>query len=387
MEPNRTRPKAARGSDWTADVPALFRATDVSSFVRAAHDALRSVVACDFVSLIYRSTGRALLKERDSRGRTYSAAFMRRYAELTPAVRLALEAPGVRLLATRHGLPSRELKRTAFYQEVMRPQGWRHAVALCFWTEPDGGFPAVVLSVNRREGREDFSDADLARLEAAYPILDAAVGRLLERSASRGIAGGMSLALRHVSRGVIVLDAQGRTILANPAARRLSAAWRRHEPGRTPDGDVLPAAIQDACDTLVEKWRSEMRGLANPRSRRSCELMQPDGDGTFAAHVTLDCRAWIGKVEPTFLVELRHDPNPAAPLPPIRQGSNGSLLDGLTSAEERVARALADGLSNKEIAARLGKTVDAVKFLLHRIYRKVGVSNRTRLVAVLRHHG
>jgi len=45
---------------------------------------------------------------------------------------------------------------------------------------------------------------------------------------------------------------------------------------------------------------------------------------------------------------------------------------------------LADGLSNQEIADQLGKTISAVKFLLHRIYQKTGVPNRAALVAVLR---
>ena len=39
---------------------------------------------------------------------------------------------------------------------------------------------------------------------------------------------------------------------------------------------------------------------------------------------------------------------------------------------------------NQEIADRLAKSLDAVKFLLHRIYQKTGVSGRAALVARLR---
>ena len=38
----------------------------------------------------------------------------------------------------------------------------------------------------------------------------------------------------------------------------------------------------------------------------------------------------------------------------------------------------------KEAAERLGKSVHAVKFLLHRAYRKLGVPNRTSLSLLLR---
>jgi len=60
------------------------------------------------------------------------------------------------------------------------------------------------------------------------------------------------------------------------------------------------------------------------------------------------------------------------------------LLQKVTAAERAVAMVLADGLSNQEIADQLGKTVAAVKFLLHRIYEKTGIPNRAALVAVLR---
>jgi DNA-binding CsgD family transcriptional regulator len=61
-----------------------------------------------------------------------------------------------------------------------------------------------------------------------------------------------------------------------------------------------------------------------------------------------------------------------------------AVLRAMTPSERAVAIALADGLSNQEIADRLGKTVSAVKFLLHRAYQKTGVPNRAALVAVLR---
>ena len=60
------------------------------------------------------------------------------------------------------------------------------------------------------------------------------------------------------------------------------------------------------------------------------------------------------------------------------------VLQKMTASERAVAIVLADGLSNQEIADQLGKSVVAVKFLLHRIYEKTGVPSRAALVAVLR---
>ena len=57
--------------------------------------------------------------------------------------------------------------------------------------------------------------------------------------------------------------------------------------------------------------------------------------------------------------------------------------DALTAGETRVARAVAEGLSNKEIAAALFLSGKTVEFHLSRIYRKLGVRGRSDLVRVL----
>ena len=62
----------------------------------------------------------------------------------------------------------------------------------------------------------------------------------------------------------------------------------------------------------------------------------------------------------------------------------GSVLQKLTAAERAVVLVLTEGLTNQEIADRLNKSVDAVKFLRHRAYQKTGVSSRGALVAALR---
>ncbi len=57
--------------------------------------------------------------------------------------------------------------------------------------------------------------------------------------------------------------------------------------------------------------------------------------------------------------------------------------DTLTASERRVATAAADGMSNKEIAAALFLSGKTVEFHLGRIFRKLGVRNRSELVRTL----
>jgi DNA-binding NarL/FixJ family response regulator len=74
-------------------------------------------------------------------------------------------------------------------------------------------------------------------------------------------------------------------------------------------------------------------------------------------------------------------------------GTNGSGEEsaaktaGITESELKVLRALAQGRSNKQIAAELFITEQTVKFHLTNIYRKLEVSNRTEATRFAYQHG
>jgi len=64
--------------------------------------------------------------------------------------------------------------------------------------------------------------------------------------------------------------------------------------------------------------------------------------------------------------------------PPGDRGRDyAERLSQLSARETEVLGMTAEGLTNTQIAERLGVTVHAVKFHLASIYRKVGVANRT----------
>jgi DNA-binding NarL/FixJ family response regulator len=60
--------------------------------------------------------------------------------------------------------------------------------------------------------------------------------------------------------------------------------------------------------------------------------------------------------------------------------SRVDLIEPLTPREQQVAQFLAGGLTNKEIAHRMGITEHTVKFHLNGILRKLGASTRTEAV-------
>jgi DNA-binding CsgD family transcriptional regulator len=376
--------RAPRDSVDTEQLLALFAAKDLEALIDTSFGVLRTAVRCDFASAFYRSAGRGLLKQRDSRGREYGPAFMRRYVELTPAIPLAMANRGVKIQATRKGLPSAELEQTAFYREIMQPQGWRHAVALCFWGDPPADFPIFVASVFRSEKRTDFTERDVAGLERVHQVLDAAVNRVHEREAANTLRDGMAVAVRDKTGGVAILDRSLAVVQSNAVARQFCAAWAHDAAGETAGASSrawrLPPALTAACHELRDEWQSLLRvdpDAVAPRRREVLSSPVPD----LRASITMVCPDSNGLAEPTFVLELDRIVHGVALEPP---DGSAPVLQKLTTAERAVAMVLADGFSNQEIADRLGKTVHAVKFLLHRIYGKTGIPSRAALVAVLR---
>jgi DNA-binding CsgD family transcriptional regulator len=306
--------------------------------------------------------------------------------ELTPALPVAIANPGIKILATRTVMPlsAAELHRSAFYREIMRPEGWRHAVALCFWGDPCAESPVFVTTAYRGEGRRDFSDEEIASLESIYPFLDCAVNRLYEREAAKTVRDGMAMAVRDRTRGFAILDRGLVLVQANSVAYELCAAWADDQAERHTESPSsawqLPPVLRAACDEMHCEWQSLVRddpdAVGITRHRRVVHDRIPG----LAAAITMVCRN-TGLAEPTFVLELDRRVHGVALDTP-----DGSVpvLQKMTAAERAVAMVLADGFSNQEIADQLGKTVDAVKFLLHRIYHKTGIPSRAALVAVMR---
>ncbi len=70
-----------------------------------------------------------------------------------------------------------------------------------------------------------------------------------------------------------------------------------------------------------------------------------------------------------------------------REQAVAGLSSTLTAREMEVARMVATGLRNKEIAARLDITEGTVKFHLHGIYEKLQIDGRYALMSYARDHG
>jgi DNA-binding CsgD family transcriptional regulator len=177
---------------------------------------------------------------------------------------------------------------------------------------------------------------------------------------------------------------EARTLLAalERGARLLDNPWALATAGRcrgmllASEGD-LTAAVEALAEAL----------LAHERASSPFELARTQ----LAYGITLrrlkrraDARAVLVQALELFdaVGAPRWAEQAAAEL--ARIPGRGPASGELTETERRVAELVAEGLSNKEVAARLFVSVRAVEANLSKVYAKLGIRSRTQLAGRLR---
>jgi len=131
--------------------------------------------------------------------------------------------------------------------------------------------------------------------------------------------------------------------------------------------------LRNAIDTLQELGMPFERGrtllAAAEVSRRLRRRGQAREFATEAIDVftALGAQAWLGRAQQEL----------------SRLGGRSLTEDGLSVVERQIAKLVADGLSNREIASTAFMAVRTVEAHLTTIYRKLGVRSRTQLAAAL----
>lgn len=251
-----------------------------------------------------------------------------------------------------------ELRHTDFYGDWWVPSGVRDHAGGIMLPAPDGRLVWVVIGCL---GHRDWLDADELRYaEAACGT----IARALRTTAamSHGEANATLLALAPDPSWL--LGADGHLHLANAAAHDpgVAAPMRRRNGG-------IALADADAQERLSVVIATVQAGLCE---EGSVLVARENG----FARLTVEAGPSY-RDEGTTLLTLR------APRPMAWTVDDLREAFGLTPSEGRVALALASGASTAETAAMLGVNGDTVRIYLKRVYAKVGVRDRSALVALL----
>jgi DNA-binding CsgD family transcriptional regulator len=197
---------------------------------------------------------------------------------------------------------------------------------------------------------------------AAYTEALVATGRLDDAAA---VAGGLAADVADVADGT---DTSVRTE-AYRAAAHVAAASGDHDAAEQAESAGL--ALDPTAARPFERAQLEL--AAGGRRRRSGRRRDAAGllEAAAARFAAMGARPWLDRCDR----ELR-----ATGLQPARRSTSDPRRE-LTPQETTVARLVADGRSNREVAAELVLSVKTVEHHLTRIYTKLGVRSRTELAA------
>lgn len=333
---------------------------------RAAERLLRGAMPIFHILMGLPSLGIAPMFLRTSLPIRDTEGYFGRLAQVAPLAEILQRAPGLKVTRmSDHFIPQ---PGNPFYDEFMKPDGWRYSAAMLFWTE-SGKFIGQLTPL-RTEAQGDITDAEMELLHALHPHVHAALTRLLALEKAAAARLSLEHSIHALPLPLLVLNWDLDVNYSNPAAREAMSAWREHGQKQS---HALPPDLFAACDELRKIWEQQVVADGASRIERSVSLRHASVEG-FRAVIQLVHPQAGRSLQPSFVIHFH--------LPPQQNteaaGALAHLLT-LSPAERRVARLAAGGDDNADIARTLGVSLSTVRSHLRNVFQKLGISSRSRL--------
>jgi len=274
------------------------------------------------------------------------------------------------------------LMKSAFYRRYMAPQKCAYGVCLCFWKRQR---LICVIAIMRTATQDDFSPVEMNLIRQLYPQFLTALCRLRSLEREHSLRMDLEGFLSRLPLPTILLRWNLKPIYQNRAARDFCAVWEKgpEDAQLTKATSPIPSEILDRCRLLKQQWAHAQRPVA-PQTGFKEERVHHPRSPHLRATLHLKQLSSCGVAQPHFLIEcedlrrqavLSTGPAASARLPHLVR---------LTRREQEVARLVCEGRSNQEIADGARLSLPMVKKHLHAIFRKLAVSSRSRLIALMR---
>ncbi|HKU95611.1 MAG TPA: helix-turn-helix transcriptional regulator [Vineibacter sp.] len=269
-------------------------------------------------------------------------------------------------------LPLADLQRTAFFDEVLRPQGLGHSAMVPLATKRD--FIAA-FSIQRGPHQGPFGHRELQFLAELTPHMRRSMQLGYRIDAYRALQHAQYRALDRLAVGVILLDRAARVLFANAAAQ----SWSVGDHGLRLNGGQLSHRSTTHARQLESLVRSVLRGTPIGA------IGIPGGDGQRLAVIASSV---LGKDKERFATAGFRDPAVMVFVfdPANKNGiAPAYVMDvyGLTLAEARVAIAIAAGKNIPETAHWLGLSPNTVKSHLRIVFGKTGARGQAELASLI----
>src|SRR5256886_7259358 len=273
------------------------------------------------------------------------------------------------------------LMKSGFYRRYMAPRKCAHGIGLVFWK---GQRLVCVIAILRTATQGDLSPAEMKLLQQLYPQFLTALCRLRSLEREHSLRMDLEGFLSRLPLPTILLRWNLKPIYQNRAARDFCAIWEKgpEEAQLMKATSPVPAEILDRCRLLKQQWTHAQHPIAEQTDFKEERVHHPRSPH-LRATLHLKQLSSIGVARPHFLIECEDLRRQAAP----RTGPASSRLPHLvrlTRREQEVARLVCEGRTNQEIADDACLSLPMVKKHLHAIFRKLEVTSRSRLIALMR---
>lgn len=272
-----------------------------------------------------------------------------------------------------------DLLKSTFYREYMKPQGCEHALGLFFWNGPR---LACVITIMRNGAQGPADEAELKRLRRLYTECELALRRISSLEREHSARSAFESFLRRLPLPTMLLRWSLEVAYQNRAAREFCLLWRDGpEASRVMKATApRPEELLDACRRLKKRWETSA-GVNSTQPIVSEEVVYHAKWKQLRATISITHLNSVGLTPPLFLIQCEELRLPGAA--PNAAETRLAHLARLTTREQEVTRLACDGRSNQEIADEIGLSLQMVKKHLHAIFRKLEVTSRSRLMALM----
>ncbi len=268
----------------------------------------------------------------------------------------------------------RAFTRSPVYRRCIAPQKCAHAICLFFWQQRRLISAMVIM---RTPAQGDLSAMERRLLRQLYQQFSIALRRLLSLERERMVRLELEEFVRRLPLPTILLRWNLRLLFQNPAAREFCATWEKGKEARRVNAkSPVPVEIVNECRQLKHEWmRTQRPGMRweNLQLKQVCHATSPDLRATIHLKQLNDAVA-----RPHFLIECtdsrRFEEPSIMRLPHLAR---------LTVREQELTRLVCNGQSNQEIADAACLSVPTVKKHLYAVFRKLEVSSRNQLMALM----
>ena len=273
------------------------------------------------------------------------------------------------------------LMKSAFYRRYMAPQKCAYGVCLFFWKHQR---LICVIAIMRTATQGDFSPAEMNLLRQLYPQFLTALCRLRSLEREHSLRMDLEEFLSRLPLPTILLRWNLKPIYQNQAARDFCAVWEKGpEDGATDESD-LTDSVRDFGS--MPSAQTTMGARATPycaTNRLQRKTGASSAIAAFASDDSFETAQFVRRSAAAFSYRVRRFAPSGCSSGAEPASSRLPHLVRLTRREQEVARLVCEGRSNQEIAENARLSLPMVKKHLHAIFRKLEVTSRSRLIALM----